>query len=132
MYYKGLGVPQDDKEAVKWWKLAAEQGNAIAQYNLALRYDNGLGVPQNHKEAFKWFRLAAEQGGVTAQSLLGLMYHHGQGVPQDYLLAHMWYNLAGSNGGKIALRNRNKLEKEMTPSQIEKAQEMAINWKPKK
>ena len=44
----------------------------------------------------------------------------------------MWWNLSGSNGYKDAVKNRNIVEKKMTPSQIEKAQEMARNWKPKK
>ena len=30
MYYEGIGVPQDYSEAVKWYRLAAEQGNALA------------------------------------------------------------------------------------------------------
>jgi len=60
------------------------------------------------------------------------MYYKGQGVPQDYVLAHMWWNLTGSNGHKGAAGNRKILEESMTPSQIEKAQEMARNWKPKK
>jgi len=61
------------------------------------------------------------------------LYPHPQvGVPQDYVLAHMWFNLSGSNGDKDAVKNRNIVEKEMSPSQIEKAQEMARNWKPKK
>ena len=40
----------------------AEQGNAAAQYNLGVMYDNGEGVPQDYAEAAKWYRLAAEQG----------------------------------------------------------------------
>ena len=44
----------------------------------------------------------------------------------------MWLNLAGSNGYKDGVINRNATEKKMTPQQIEKAQEMARNWKPKK
>jgi len=63
---------------------------------------------------------------------LGLMYYKGQGVPQDYALAHMWWDLSGSNGYEDAVKNRNIVEKKMTPSQIEEAQEMARNWKPKK
>ena len=58
------------------------------------------------------------------------MYEDGQGVPQDYVSAHMWMNLSGSNGHKDAVKNRNIVEKKMTPSQIEKAQELARNWKP--
>jgi hypothetical protein len=44
----------------------------------------------------------------------------------------MWWNLAGSKGDKNAVTNKNTVEKDMTPQQIEKAQEMARNWKPKK
>ena len=40
----------------------AEQGNAAAQYNLGVMYDNGEGVPQDYAEAAKSYRLAAEQG----------------------------------------------------------------------
>ena len=59
---KASGVPKNDREAVKWYRLAAEQGVAAAQYNLGLMYDNGDGVPENDREAVKWYRLAAEQG----------------------------------------------------------------------
>ena len=60
MYYNGQGVPQDYKEAMKWFRMAAEQGHADAQYNLGVIYSNGKGVPQDHKEAMKWLRMAAE------------------------------------------------------------------------
>ena len=46
MYDLGQGVPQDDKEAVKWYRKSAEQGLAIAQHNLGWMYDNGRGVPR--------------------------------------------------------------------------------------
>jgi len=58
------------------------------------------------------------------------MYVFGQGVPQDNMSGHMWINLAGSNGNKDALEKRSMVEEQMTPEQIEKAQEMARNWKP--
>ena len=41
MYENGQGVPQDYKEAVKWYRRSAEQGHSKAQFNLALRYANG-------------------------------------------------------------------------------------------
>ena len=130
MYFVGLGIPQDFKEAVKWFRLAAEQGDADAQYNLGSMYDQGLGVPQDYKEAVRLYRLSADQGDVSAQVNLGSMYYQGQGVLQDYVLAHMWWDIAGSNGDKDALEGRDIVEKNMSPSQIEKAQEMARNWKP--
>jgi TPR repeat protein len=53
MYQKGIGVPQNQNEAVKWYRLAAEQGSALGQFNLGFAYQNGIGVPQDQKEAVK-------------------------------------------------------------------------------
>ena len=99
---------------------------------MGVAYKNGQGVPQDYKEAVKWYRLSAEQGLAKAQYNLGLMYADGLGVLQDHVSAYMWWNLAGSKGDKNAVTNKNTVEKDMTPQQIEKAQEMARNWKPKK
>ncbi len=83
MYATGQGVPEDDAEAVRWYRLGTEQGNAAAQLNLGLMYDNGEGVPEDDAEAVRWFRLAAEQGYAAAQLNLGVMYDDGEGVPKD-------------------------------------------------
>ena len=50
MYDEGKGVPQDNKEAMKWYRLAAEQGDAGAEFNLGIMYVSGKGVPQDYKE----------------------------------------------------------------------------------
>ena len=49
-------------EAVKWYRLAAEQGNEYGQKNLGVMYEYGRGVGQSLTEAVKWYRLSAEQG----------------------------------------------------------------------
>ena len=54
MYANGSGVPQDAAEAVRWYRLAAEQGLARAQTNLGFMYANGSGVPQDAAEATRW------------------------------------------------------------------------------
>jgi len=82
MYVLGRGVSEDYAEALKWYRLAAEQGYADAQYALGKAYDDGEGVPQDYAEAVKWYRLAAERGQPDAQFNLGVMYAMGQGVPQ--------------------------------------------------
>ena len=56
-------------EAVKWYRLAAEQGDAAAQYNLGFAYYNGEGVEQDYAEAVKWWQMAAEQGDEIAKQL---------------------------------------------------------------
>jgi TPR repeat protein len=109
----------------------AERGDARAQCNLGVMYDNGLGVPKDYKEASKWFRLAAEQGDPYAQHNLGGMYDQGQGVVQDHVLAYMWFTLSGSQGIQSAIFNRRKCAEKMSPAQIDEAREMAVSWKPK-
>ena len=66
MYRYGFGVPEDDKEAVKWWKLAAEQGYADAQFFLGVMYENGWGVLQDNVYAHMWFNIAASLGYKSA------------------------------------------------------------------
>ena len=131
-YDDGLGVPQDDAQAVKWYRLAADQGEVQAQYCLGMMYYRGEGVPQDYVQAAKWYRLAADQGYASAQLHLGTMYDNGRGVPQDYAQAHMWLNLAAAQGNAAGAKLRDLVEKPMTPQQIDQAQELARNWKPKK
>ena len=61
MYANGRGVPQDDIEAVRWYRLAADQGIAVAQITLGLMYGTGRGVPQDDVQAHMWFNLAASR-----------------------------------------------------------------------
>ena len=70
LYEEGAGVPQDNAEAAKWYRKAAEQGETSAQYNLGAMYTEGQGVPQNFAEAAKWYRKAAEQGDADAAEAL--------------------------------------------------------------
>ena len=69
MYENGLGVPQDNTEAVSWYRKAAEQGNVHAQSNLGNMYANGKGVPQDYAEAARWYRKATEQGMLALKPI---------------------------------------------------------------
>jgi TPR repeat protein len=104
---------------------SAEQGYAKAQYDLGYMYQNGEGVTQDYKQAIKWYTKSAEQGDADAQSNLGYMYENGYGVIQDYILGYAWYSVAGANESELGAENRDIILKLMTPSQIEKGQEMA-------
>ena len=70
MYEKGYGVSKDYSEAVKWYRKAAEQGDAEAQNNLGQMYRNGYGVSKDYSEAVKWFRKSARQGREAAKDNL--------------------------------------------------------------
>ncbi len=80
----------------------AEQGDAEAQYNLGLLYDNGWGVPQDYGQARQWFEKAASQGVADAQFNLGMLYASGHGVSQDYVQAWQWYEQAAAQGHAAA------------------------------
>ena len=126
-FQKGVAAYEsgDYATALREWTPLAEQGNAVAQYNLGVMYGDGTGVPQNHKAAVKWYRLAAEQGYADAQGNLGAMYAFGKGVLKDYVYAHMWGNIAAMNGNKLGAKLRDHFEKKMTPADISAAQNLA-------
>ena len=62
MYANGQGVRQDDAQAVQWYRKAAEQGDAEAQYNLGVMYTQGQGVRQNLVIAKEWYGQACDNG----------------------------------------------------------------------
>lgn len=130
MYANGLGTPQDYSEATKWFRKAADQGDAMAQTYLGRNYENGRGVKQDYTEAVNWYRKAANQGDATAQNNLGSMYASGRGLPRDYVGAYMWFSLSAAQGDKIARKYRDLIAPKMTPMQIAEAQKLAGEWKP--
>ena len=67
--------------AVKWYRKAAEQGSAKAQYNLGVMYAEGTGVLKNDAKAVKWYRKAADQGDATAQLHLGELNQSRSQIP---------------------------------------------------
>src|SRR5260370_7019203 len=75
-----------------------EQGDAVAQYNLAqsyLRHDPTHDpTNEDYQSALKWLRASSAQGNADAEFLLGYLYEHGQGVPRDYAQAEENYRTA--------------------------------------
>ena len=104
---------------------AAKQGNAVAQYNLGVMYDNGMGVPENDAEAVKWYRKAADQGYAMAQSNLGVMYGTGAGVPENSIRAYVWWSMAKTQGYTDAAGGLDILKPRMTKQQIADGQALA-------
>jgi TPR repeat protein len=105
LYHKGVGVPQDYAQAVKWYERAAIQGNAQAISLLALLYYLGDEIPQDYGKAREWYEQGAALGYADAQYGLGVMYAEGKGVPQDYGKAREWYEKAAAQGYAEAQSN---------------------------
>ena len=96
---------QDFATVIRLLQPLAEQGDATAQHNLAVLYQDGLGVPASAEKALYWYEKAAAQGQAEAQFMAGLMYSDGNGVPQNYEKAAFWYRKAAEQGHADAQNN---------------------------
>jgi TPR repeat protein len=94
----------DDREAARLYKLAADQGNALAQVSLAAFYETGRGgLQKDDREAARLYKLAADQGNATGQTTLGVFYETGRGgLPKDDREAARLYKLAADQGNAAA------------------------------
>lgn len=97
-YLSGKFVLQDSNESVKWYRKAADQGYAKAQYHLGIFYFQGIGVEANKEEAAKWYRKAADQGYADAQYNLASCYYGGNGVAMNKAEAVKWYRKSADQG----------------------------------
>jgi len=88
-----IGIHKNLVEAVKWYRKAAENGHAQAQYVLGKSYHAGEGVPKDQVEAFKWWRKAAEQGHATSRFNVGAMCFLGSGTAKDFSEAARWFKI---------------------------------------
>ena len=128
IYRTGIGVPNDDVEAARWFQSASEQGMPRALSYLGYMYMLGHGVPEDNAEGFRLWRSAAEQGYARAQFDLGMRYAQGYGVPEDVVLAYMWSNLAAAQGNLGGQTLKDRVEQQMTPEQIAEAQRLSREW----
>jgi TPR repeat protein len=123
-YLDGDEVKQDTQEAIRWFRLAAENGDSHAAYTLGRTYNNGEGVPVDYAEAMKWYRMAAEKGDANSQFRLAEMYLEGHGVEKDKISAFAWLSLAIGNGAnKRGIRDN--LERDMSKAQVADAMALA-------
>jgi TPR repeat protein len=89
-YRNGEVVARNYGEAIHWFRLAADQGLAKGQADLALMYDSGWGVPEDPVEAVRLWVGAAERGDLSSKMALWIHYDHGIGVPQNSVEAFRW------------------------------------------
>lgn len=85
-----LEFREDAAQAVAWFRAAAEQGHAAAQFQLAEMYAQGIGGAQNDERARYWYQQAAEQNDPGGLFALAEIYREGKGVPQDAQKAAYW------------------------------------------
>lgn len=127
MLKRGLGVPVDDKETVRWYKKAAKQNYVISQNNLGYMYKAGKGVDQDITRAFYWFNKAADIGYASAQKNVGDMYRTGQGTGRDFFKAEDYYLRAANQDHSIAMNSLGVLHQQEGPGWIPNHDE-AYKW----
>lgn len=81
----------DYDTAIQKWGPLADNGDASAQFNIALMYHSGAGVAANESEAVKWYKKAASNGHYQAQEFLAAAYAEGWfGLKKDSKQASYW------------------------------------------
>lgn len=128
------GVKADPAEAVKWYRLAAEQDHTEAIQHLAMMHARGMGVEKNFTEAATWFRKGAELGNGDCMWGLGQCHLDGTGVPQDSILAYALYTVAvdrteNPEQKQAMAQRKDELGKALTAEQLTKAEPIIQEWK---
>lgn len=102
LHYQGDGVPEDEKQAVFWWKKAAAQGHVESMFQLGSAYLFGVQaartVADPDREAASWYFQAASAGHAEAQYHLGLLFLAGKGVVESHPEAIRWMKKAAAQG----------------------------------
>lgn len=106
---RGIGVPKNQPEALKWLKKAADAGHPDAQFQLSRAYWSGEGVAADEKEAATWAKMAAEQGHPGAAYTYGAMLINGQGVERNKDEGIVWLRKAEERGVDAAKEALKKL-----------------------
>jgi TPR repeat protein len=110
MRYHKQGEHTDDlvaktenfKQARKWFKKSAQQGNPVGQYGMGMVCDDGVDEPADIEQAVQWYRAAANQDYAPAQYVMGLCHKHGTCMPKDFAQAHTWLQKAAHAGNSEA------------------------------
>jgi TPR repeat protein len=100
-YDYGKGAPRDGSEAMKWYRMAADRGNAEAQNSVG----SGLQAEKRYEEALPWYEKASAQGHALATNNLAYFHDLGLGVKQDRRKGFELYSRAADLGWAEAMWN---------------------------
>ena len=121
-----LGLPEDETQAIIWYRKAGEQDHVAAQRALAKRYQDGIGVPKDTAEALKWYRRAGELGDEISREKLAHMYRTGDGVPRDMQQALVWYRKLAEGGSLNSMEEIAKIY--AAGDGVSRDMEEALSW----
>ena len=101
-FENGWGVEQDAKQAMTWYRKAAEQDQKASFNAVGNLYRMGKGVNPDNKEALRWFQLGADAGDGQAMLNVGNCYYYGMGVEKDVAQAVEWWQRSAESGNAYA------------------------------
>jgi uncharacterized caspase-like protein len=93
----------DYADAMRWYRKAADLGNANAMENVGMLYRMGEGIIRDDAEALRWWRKAADLGDANAMNQIGAAYRDGRGVNRDYIEAMRWFRPSAERGNMHAM-----------------------------
>ena len=102
-FENGWGVEEDMKQALSWYKKAAEQQQKASYNSIGNLYRTGKGVKQDAKEAFRWYKLGAEAKDAQAMLNLGNCYYYGMGTEANLNEAMKWWQESADGNNAYAL-----------------------------
>jgi TPR repeat protein len=121
-FFRREAFPKNEMEGFRWIRMAAEQGNSVAEYMVGCLYHEGKGVPKDEKAASHWLRIAASRGNLKAQKHLATMYY----LDKNYKQSIAWYHLAAAQGDA---RAQALLGKQYFQGEgVAKDEEAALRW----
>ncbi|MBU1214386.1 MAG: sel1 repeat family protein [Gammaproteobacteria bacterium] len=117
-YAKGIGVRQNDSEALNWLQQAANRDYPEAYMALGIMYSDGMAFAPDYRIAFAWFSKSAALNNAEAQFQLGGLYRKGMGVEKSLNQAVEWYRKAaeqGHEGAKARLKEMYRAKEAKEP-----------------
>ena len=102
--FAGEGATQDYAQAAEWYRKAADQSHALAQFNLAIMYAAGQGVSRDESKSMGWMQKAAELGDAGAQYHIGMKHQRAsldglpETAPESRIQAYKWLQLSAAQG----------------------------------
>ena len=129
MHASGVGMPENNTEAVRWYRIAAEKGNIKAQSLIGTAYHRGIGFAVDDVQATQWLGKAAEQMDPLAQFQLGEGFESGWAGQKDNAEAYKWYLLSASQGYTKANKKVTSIENIINKTQRTDGQKRAFDFR---
>lgn len=101
-FEEGIGTNIDYIQSLKWYEVAAKNGDVESMYSAGVFYNKGRGVPIDYCKAVKWYSMAADKGFSPAQHNLANRYWNGDCVEKDHKKAIKLFTKAMNNGYKLS------------------------------